>query len=204
MARFPLSEAEIVVLARLVIEGLREHPDEFPNPPAPPDQLEGALIEFQGAEAAQVAAKAQRVLATAAKHRARFNLVDLLKSDLRYAENHARGDHVKLKNLGWGGRRPRHASRGRPGQVLSLTVVRETGDSVFLAWKPPVDGGPVMAYTVQRRDRAAGEPWTDVAMSLAEEIALRGQPTGVELEYRVIAVNKAGAGGPSNTMSAVL
>jgi len=37
-----------------------------------------------------------------------------------------------------------------------------------------------------------------------EEATLVEQPTGKELEYRIIAVNKAGDGEPSNTAMAVL
>ncbi len=41
-------------------------------------------------------------------------------------------------------------------------------------------------------------------MAIESEITLSGQERGKEWEYRVIAVNKAGEGTPSNTVMAVL
>ena len=41
-------------------------------------------------------------------------------------------------------------------------------------------------------------------MAMESEITLTGQARGKEWEYRVIAVNKAGEGEPSNTVMAVL
>jgi len=57
--------------------------------------------------------------------------------------------------------------------------------------------------SIERRQRASG-PWTDVGMVIESEITLSGQERGKEWEYRVIAVNKAGKGQPSNTVMAVL
>ena len=41
-------------------------------------------------------------------------------------------------------------------------------------------------------------------MAVDSQILLNGQERGVELEYHVIAVNKAGEGEPSNIVTAVL
>jgi len=43
------------------------------------------------------------------------------------------------------------------------------------------------------RERPAG-PWEDVATVILSEITLVDQPERTEIEYRVIAVNKAGEG----------
>jgi hypothetical protein len=74
---------------------------------------------------------------------------------------------------------------------------------VFLDWKDPMEGGDVAAYRVQRRTRDDGD-WMDVGMSVESEVTLNGQQAGVEYEYRVIAVNKAGESVPSNIVRAVL
>ena len=72
---------------------------------------------------------------------------------------------------------------------------------MFLDWKQPVDGGRVSAYKVQSR---SGGNWQDVATAIETEATLVDQPKGAELEYRVIAINKAGDGLPSNTVMVVL
>jgi hypothetical protein len=66
-----------------------------------------------------------------------------------------------------------------------------------------VDGGAVAAYKIQRRERPAGL-WADVGLAVESEITLTNQTRGKEFEYRVMAVNKAGEGEPSNTVMAVL
>ena len=72
-----------------------------------------------------------------------------------------------------------------------------------LDWKEPIDGGKPAAYTIQRRERPSG-PWTDVATAIESEITLNNQTRNKEFEYRVIAINKAGQGDPSNTVLVVL
>ena len=56
---------------------------------------------------------------------------------------------------------------------------------------------------MQRRTRDNGA-WMDVGMAVESEPTLNGQESGVEFEYRVIAVNKAGEGPASNIARAVL
>ena len=73
----------------------------------------------------------------------------------------------------------------------------------FLDWKEPIDGGKPAAYKIQRRERSAGD-WQDVSTAMDSEMTLVDQPRGKELEYRAVAVNKAGDGEPSNTVLAVL
>ena len=51
-------------------------------------------------------------------------------------------------------------------------------------------------------DRPGGRE--DVATALETEATLVDQPRGAQLEYRVIAVNKAGDGPESNTVMMVL
>ena len=67
----------------------------------------------------------------------------------------------------------------------------------------PIDGGKTAAYKIQRRPRPEG-PWADVSMAIESEITLSDQTRGTEWEFRIIAVNKAGEGQPSNTVMAVL
>ncbi len=90
-----------------------------------------------------------------------------------------------------------------PGQTRLLEAPRQGDGWVFIDWKAPVDGGAPSAYKVMRRERPAGA-WEDVATAVITEATLVEQPKGKELEYRVIAINKAGEGEPSNTEMVVL
>jgi len=119
-----------------------------------------------------------------------------------YAESTSRNDNGKLQLLGWGAPRSRTIT-GIPGQVRTLEVIREGKDWVFLDWKEPVDGGQVAAYKIQRRKRDSGD-WVDVGIAVESEVTLNGQETGVEFEFQVIAVNKAGEGPASNIVRAML
>ncbi len=82
--------------------------------------------------------------------------------------------------------------------------IKVEGDTwVVFDWKPPVDGGAVAAYKIQRRKRDGGS-WRDVGTSVDTAQLLSGQPRGIEFEYRLLAVNKAGTGQPSATVTVVL
>jgi len=90
-----------------------------------------------------------------------------------------------------------------PGQSRLLEAPRQGNGWVFLDWKAPADGDVPAAYKVMRRERPAGA-WEEVATAVISEATLVEQPRGKELEYRIVAVNKAGDGEPSNTVMVVL
>ena len=85
----------------------------------------------------------------------------------------------------------------------ALEVKREGPGWVFLDWKRPSDGGVVGAYHVQVSANGAGQ-WEDVSTCFDTMAVLTSQERGVELSYRVVAVNRVGEGVPSNTVTAVL
>ena len=199
---FPTREADVVALARDIATGLTEHTTIFPAPPLGSGDVQTALAEVATAHEAAVLATAQSKQATAAKRVAFETLQDQMKTILRYAESVTRMDDGKLELLGWGARRQR-TTMGMPGQVRHLEVLREGKGWVFLDWKEPSEGGQPSGYKVQRRQPGATD-WIVVEMAVESEITLGNQESGVEFEYRVLAVNKAGEGPPSNTVRAVL
>jgi hypothetical protein len=69
--------------------------------------------------------------------------------------------------------------------------------------KAPTDVAKVAEYKIEQRQPPEG-PWTDAAMAMDTEATLHGQARGKEWEYRVIAINKAGEGEPSNTVMALI
>lgn len=202
MAQFPRTEPQVIVLAQDMAAGLAANAAVYPAPPVAPADLQTAMAAYITARDAAVAAAAAAEQATAAKNEALQTLTDDMKADLRYAETTVNYDDDQLKLIGWGGRKSK-TSLEAPGQTRSLEAPREGEGWVFLDWKEPVDGGAVAAYKIQRRLRPDG-PWSDAGMAIESEITLTNQERGKEWEYRVLAVNKAGEGEPSNTVMAVL
>jgi hypothetical protein len=201
---FPSRELDIVRLAQDVANGLAANPETFPAPPASAERLLETVGKYNAARDAALAAQATAVKGTASKNEALEELAGLVKSNLRYAESVSRDDPSRLQLIGWGPPRNRRFNELEiPGQVMTLEVRQEGKSWISLGWKEPFDGGPVSAYRIQRRRREGGE-WTDVGTSVETAVTLSEQESGVELEYRVVGVNKAGEGPASNIVRAVL
>ena len=202
MARFPRKESDVAALASQMITGLKEHAEEFPAPPRSVEQLEASLSEYRGMLEAAVIASAAASEAYEDKTEALETLVEDMKLVLGYAENTMKNDPTKLKNLGWDGRKD-PSSPQPPGQVRALEVKREGPGWIYLDWKRPIEGGVIAAYHVQVGHSELGE-WKVVSTCFDTMAVLMGQERGVELYYRVVAVNRTGEGLPSNTVTALL
>ncbi len=202
MARFPRTEPEVVALAEAMITGLTTNAVVYPAPPVAVLDLTAAKTAYITALNVAIAAAAAAEAATTDKDEKLDDLIDAMKSDIRYAENTVDFDDDKLKLIGWAGKKAPTALQP-PGQTRLLEAPRQGDGWVFLDWKALIDGGAPAAYKVMRRERPAGA-WQDVATAVITEATLVEQPKGKELEYRVIAVNKAGEGEPSNTEMVVL
>jgi len=202
MATFPRTEPDILALAQTMSAGLAANAAVYPAPPVAVVDLTSLISGYSTAKDALVAAQAAAEEATTAKDTALEALTDGMKSDLRYAENTVNFDDDKLKLIGWGGKKAPTALAA-PGQARLLEAPRQGEGWVFLDWKSPIDGGKPAAYRISRRLRPEG-PWEDVATAIETEATLVDQPRGDELEYRVIAINKAGEGAPSNTEMVVM
>uniref|UniRef100_A0AAQ4NV29 Myomesin 3 n=1 Tax=Gasterosteus aculeatus aculeatus TaxID=481459 RepID=A0AAQ4NV29_GASAC len=96
---------------------------------------------------------------------------------------------------------------GGPASPLALQVSDVNKDYVFLAWQPPsADGGsPVEGYYVERRDLRRGE-WVRCNERIrgACQCPMFGLQEGTVYQFRVCAVNRAGAGRPSKATEPVL
>jgi len=200
MARFPTKEAEIAALAERLYRGLLDNNPTFPQPPVHPMLLRMRKLTYQSRHDTFLAARAAAEQSITDKDTALEELIDALKSDIRYAENKVDYNDDKLKLIGWSGKETPTAL-APPGETRQLEAPKQGEGWVFLDWKAPADGGRVSAYKVQRR---SGGNWQDVATAIETESTLVGQPKGIELEYRVIAINKSGEGSPSNTVMVVL
>ncbi len=202
MARFPLKEAEVVALAEAMITGLADNAAIYPAPPVAPVDLTTAKNDYITALNVAIAARAATEAATTTKDDALEDLADAMKTDIRYAENTVDFDDDKLKLIGWAGKKV-STPLAIPGQTRLLEAPRQGDGWVFLDWKAPIDGGAPAAFRVMRRERPTGA-WEDVATAVITEATLVEQPKTKELEYRIVAVNKAGEGEPSNTEMVVL
>ncbi len=221
MAQFPRREAEVSDLADNLISGLEANSGTYPSPPIAPAELRAALDALIAAHHTAVAAQAAATQAFADKKVVLETLMDKMKVDIRYAENTVDMHDEKLKLLGWSGRKAPTPLQA-PGQARLLEAPREGEGWIFLDWKSPFDGGKVASYKVERRERSKTGTvpseralardgtvptfgtWVIADMAMKTETTLQNQERGKEFEYRVIAVNKAGQGEPSNTVMAVL
>lgn len=202
MARFPSREAEVKALAQNLASGLTASAADFPAPPIAAADLQALLDSFITLCDEQVAAQAAAEQVTETKAAGLDELVTAMRADLRYAEDAVNYDDAKLTAIGWGGRADPTAL-AVPGQPRALETPRQGEGWIFLDWKKPADGGAVAAYKIERRQRPEG-PWVLISMAIDSETTLTGQDRGSDLEYRVIATNKAGESVPSNTVAAVL
>ena len=202
MARFPKKEAQIAALAELVSRGLLDNNAVFPAPPVHPILIRIKKLTYQSRHNAFLAARAAAESAIADKDTALENLSEAMKADIRYAENTVNYDDDKLKLIGWAGKAAA-TPLAIPGQARLLEAPRQGEGWVFLDWKAPVDGGKPRVYKIQRRVRNSGN-WQDIATAIITEATLVDQPEKTELEYRVIALNKAGPSSPGNTVMVVL
>lgn len=198
MGKFPTTEATVTALVEEMLSGMSLHTDVFPTPPVATSDLSSLRALYAEARNQAVSIQAQAQQAVAAKTAALHNLVEAMKSDIRYAENAVHGADDKLKLIGWSGRRT-PAAPPAPGQTRLLEAVRQEEGAIELAWKAPAEGGKPLAYRVLCRRRPDGS-WTDVATALAPHVTLTGQPRSAELEFRVVALNRSGTGAPSNTV----
>lgn len=202
MRRFPRREAEVAALARQIVFGLAENVDDFPSPPLEPQALQEALDVYNEAHLDTVEAKAALAKAVNVKDQALKTLVLGMKTDLRYAELAVNYNDTKLKQLGWR-KRKEPTPMQPPGSARQLNVKREGRGWVSMDWKKPKDGGPVAFYSVQVRHHGKGE-WREAARHFETAIVLKDQERGVELEYCVVTVNKAGEGLASNAVTVLL
>jgi len=87
-----------------------------------------------------------------------------------------------------------------PGEPGKPEIIDYDNKSVTLKWKKPEsDGGrPITHYLVEMKDKFTLE-WTEVTKTLdnSPEVKIEGLKEKMVYEFRVKAVNKAGAGAPS-------
>ena len=192
-----------------MIAGYTAHPADFPSIDPLTDlvALTAARDAYQADRQSQIDAKAQAQIATQTKSAKLGELEELMKNDLKLSEVDVADDPEKLAQIGWGPRQQPQPVEA-PGQPTNLHPVAEGQGILWLAWDRPESGGIVRNFVVERREQPAGGgvfgPWEIVGTALNNEISLDDQTRGIQLEYRVTAVNLGGTSTPSNTAAVVL
>lgn len=210
MPRYPAQQAQILALAEAMIGGYTEHAALFPNADAP--LLQSLRDTYNSAAAVQTDAMAAAQLATEAKQAALNQLQTVIKQQLKQSQIDTAANPENLNYIGWG---PRAEARSieTPGQPMKLKSIDEGAGTLLIEWKRPArgSGGPVRTYIIERRelitdkdDNDKTSKWKQTALSLETTASLKDQPRGVQLEYRVKTINKAGQSPPSNTVAIVL
>ena len=202
MAQFPFKESDVIALSKSVIAGLTANPVVFPAPTVDLAVAQAQIDSYNQARTALTEANAIKEMATRTKQDAYNTVKDSLKKQLRYAENVTGFDDNKLNMLGWAGKREK--SSALPGQVRNLRAIEQGTDFVVLSWMSPADGGKAAAYQILRRDGQQSGTWINAGISMTTTVKLEGQPRHIDMEYKVIALNKTGEGPQSNTVSVVL
>lgn len=200
---WPESEDAILDVAEELIRMLRAHPDAFPNPPHSADELQAAVEGFRALQAESDQADSRMLHAYLAGQETLRTLRHEVTQHGADVEVNVLGHPERLSWQGWGGR----AGAGEwepPGAVRDFTVDSTASDWILkLTWRPPADGGPAATYVVQRR-KPRGD-WTNRYVDLpGNDCLLLNEPKGIELDYRVVAVNPAGEGEPGEVVTVVL
>jgi len=209
MPKFPKREADILALVDAMIAGYAIHAADFPSHPVAPPWLTIKRAWYIATKKAQTEALAAAQVATDEKDAKLAALVELMKDELKKSEVDVGADSEKLEYIGWGPKAP-PSPADPPGQPRNLDAAMQGAGTVLLDWKAPArgSGGQVRTYVIERREQteAGGEfgDWQQACIALETESTLLNQPRGVQLEYRVKAINTGGESPPSNTVAVVL
>jgi hypothetical protein len=201
--KFPTTQAGKLALAQEMVHGFEENTGVYDKPPvnvaAQKARITGVQNKINAVTQAEAALKAAR--------QDLADEIDLMEDEMGenidYAELVAKGEDAKLRLISWSGRaEPQKLEK--PGQSKLLEIVKQGAGWFKCDWKDPSDGGKVQVYKIMRRVVKDGGDMKEAGSSIISEATLVEQPRGVELEYAVVGVNKAGESEPSNSIMITL
>jgi hypothetical protein len=140
MPRFPKKEADIVALAEWLWRGLFGNHPVYPQPPVHPIWLRIKSMIYLARRNDFIAAKGAAEQATADKDDALEDLIDAMRSDIRYAENTVDYHDDKLKLIGLAGR-PQHPGPYPARHGYWKRRIRTKAGSFYIGKIPPAAAG---------------------------------------------------------------
>lgn len=200
MPRIPKTEAERIALFETIIAGMKANPELYKDSPVKVEEFETALDALKAKRDEAIASQA--ATDEIFDEKAEMMLAQINKSEriFDYAEAKTNYDDNELKKIGWGA--PSKTASELPGQTRTLEILKQDGDKIKLDWKNPSEGGRVRFYNVEMQ--MPDGKWTLKKTVIESEAELEDLPRKQELAFRVVSVNAAGEGVPSNTVTATL
>ena len=217
MAAYPRTQSEISALAESMIAGYSEHPGDFPS--ADVASLQTAQDQYHTASGVLTDAQSAARLAAEVKTEKLELLQAITKQELKKSQVDTIGSPEKLGFIGWAPKAESQSMQAPsvPGnlKIIAQGISGENNDKgiLHLSWRKSAFKRArfVRYYCVERRQMqsngngvAAFGPWGHITSAINNQIALKNEPTGSRLEYRVKAINAGGESRPSNTVCVVL
>ena len=210
MATFPTRRNDLLALAIKILEGITTNRSAYPVATFDTASLTGGISSAQEATATRQQRETALAVATETERDAYDALSERVRSQLNQAENAHRNAPENLTLIGWEVQAA--PTRQVPQQPRTLEAQSHGAGSVFLDWKAPLDNrgsGKAAFYRVERQVRTLEGKITETwgawsSSAVASELLLTGQPRGVELDFRIVAVNATGDSLPSNTITVTL
>lgn len=210
MATFPTRRNDLLALAIKILEGETANRSAYPAATFNTTSLTTAISSAQGATTARQQQESALAVATDTERSSYDTLAEIVRSHLNQAETTHKNAPENLLLIGWEG--PAAPVKQVPNQPRALEAQPRGIGTVFLDWKAPLDNrgsGKAAFYRVERQVRSLENTITEDwgvwnGSAVASELLLTAQPRGVELDYRVIAVNATGDSLPSNTITVTL
>jgi len=199
--KFPKRQTDISQLAEIMLKGYFSHGDDFPNINRTKLVLE--KNKLKNSLKVQLDKRAALSAAIKNKNEKLRILINLMKNCIKKSLVDTRGNPTKMALIGWGPRANPHP-KSVPGPPKDL-IAEKRNNLLYLIWKKPSNGYEVKCYIVERRIQSKVNQcfglWQIVGSSIDTDIELENQLKGVNLEYRVVAVNSAGKSMPTNTIT---
>lgn len=204
-SKFPTTRPKQIALAQAMISGFTTDTEDFPAPTVAVADLQAKLDTAQAATNARTVAESVARESVQTESGAYDDLIEAMKTDIRYAELVTNDDDVKLQKIGWSGRAAPTALQP-PNAPRSFEIVEQGRGFAHFDWKDPLGGGAVKMFRVMMMEvGGTSGTWTEAASAVDSEAVVTGLAgDGKEYIFCAVAVNTAGTSGQSNTVTAFL